>query len=80
MASKKLEPPAVKKNETVFLQWLTRAKDSVDLPGEGELVESIEKKYVEYLTEDQQPSSATAGWIRKRPSGPIMRWCRHSSS
>jgi len=51
MESKKQEPTEVKENEALFLQWLVRAKDSIDLPGEGELLESVEKKYTNYLTE-----------------------------
>ncbi len=32
-------------NESVFLQWLARAKDNVTIPGEGDLLRSIETDY-----------------------------------
>jgi NtrC-family two-component system sensor histidine kinase KinB len=38
-------------NETIFLQWLGRAKDNITIPGEREIIESIEKAYTLYLME-----------------------------
>jgi NtrC-family two-component system sensor histidine kinase KinB len=39
------------RNENVFLQWLGRAKDNITITGEGEILESIEKSYTQYLIE-----------------------------
>ncbi len=50
MESAKQDPVKFKEDEARFLQWLVRAKDGIDLPGEGELIDSIEKNYVKYLT------------------------------
>jgi NtrC-family two-component system sensor histidine kinase KinB len=40
-----------RENETLFLQWLGRAKDNITIPGEKEIVDSLEKSYSRYLTE-----------------------------
>lgn len=37
-----------RENEAVFLQWLVRAKDNITIPGELELIESIENDYSKY--------------------------------
>lgn len=36
--------------EIEFVQWLSRAKDNITIDGEAEIVQTIEKSYVEYLT------------------------------
>jgi NtrC-family two-component system sensor histidine kinase KinB len=38
-------------NENLFLQWLGRAKDNITIPGENEIIDSIEKSYTQYLIE-----------------------------
>lgn len=38
-------------NETVFLQWLGRAKDNITIPGEKEILDALEKRYARYLGE-----------------------------
>jgi NtrC-family two-component system sensor histidine kinase KinB len=48
------EPQGVsefRENETVFLQWLGRAKDNVTIPGEQEIIDALEKGYTHYLRE-----------------------------
>jgi NtrC-family two-component system sensor histidine kinase KinB len=40
-----------RENETLFLQWLGRAKDNITIPGEREIVNSLEKGYARYLVE-----------------------------
>ncbi len=35
-------------NETLFLEWLTRAKDNITIPGEAELIEAIASDYAVY--------------------------------
>lgn len=40
-----------RENETVFLQWLGRARDNITVPGEKEIVDAIEQNYSRYLTE-----------------------------
>ncbi len=36
-------------NESLFLQWLNRAKDNITIPGEEKIVHSIETNYSAYL-------------------------------
>jgi NtrC-family two-component system sensor histidine kinase KinB len=38
-------------NETLFLQWLGRAKDNITISGEKEIIDALEKKYAHYLGE-----------------------------
>ncbi len=38
-----------REGETLFLQWLARAKDNITVEGEAEVVESIEAGYSDYL-------------------------------
>jgi two-component system, NtrC family, sensor histidine kinase KinB len=38
-------------NETAFLQWLGRARDNITIPGEKEIIDSIERNYTKYLGE-----------------------------
>ncbi|MEJ2093291.1 MAG: ATP-binding protein [Syntrophobacterales bacterium] len=38
-------------NETIFLQWLGRAKDNITVKGEKEVIEAIERGYTKYLGE-----------------------------
>jgi two-component system, NtrC family, sensor histidine kinase KinB len=40
-----------REHEAVFLQWLGRAKDNITIPGEQEIIDSLEKSYGRYLTE-----------------------------
>lgn len=40
-----------RQNETIFLQWLGRAKDNITIPGEKEVIEAIERGYTNYLGE-----------------------------
>jgi NtrC-family two-component system sensor histidine kinase KinB len=40
-----------RENESMFLQWLARAKDNITIQGEGELVQSIEAKYSKFRHE-----------------------------
>jgi NtrC-family two-component system sensor histidine kinase KinB len=40
-----------RENETIFLQWLGRAKDNITIPGEKEIVDALGKGYAHYLTE-----------------------------
>jgi two-component system, NtrC family, sensor histidine kinase KinB len=40
-----------RENEAAFLQWLGRAKDNITVPGEKEIVDSIEQNYTHYLEE-----------------------------
>jgi len=40
-----------RENETLFLQWLGRAKDNITIPGEQEIIDRLEKGYVRYLSE-----------------------------
>ncbi len=40
-----------RENETHFLQWLGRAKDNITIPGEAEIVASIEGGYSAYLVD-----------------------------
>lgn len=37
-----------RKNEAVFLEWLVRAKDNVTIPGEADIVDSIETAFARY--------------------------------
>lgn len=37
-----------KKYETVFIEWLARAKDNITIQGEAELIRSMEEGYAEY--------------------------------
>ena len=37
-----------RENEAVFLEWLARAKDNITIPGETELVKTIESDYAAY--------------------------------
>jgi len=39
---------AFRENETLFLQWLGRAKDNITIPGEKEILDSLEKSYAGY--------------------------------
>ena len=36
-------------NEILFLQWLARAKDNVTIPGEEQLLTTLERRYRDYL-------------------------------
>jgi NtrC-family two-component system sensor histidine kinase KinB len=38
-----------RENETAFLQWLGRARDNITVPGEKEIIDSIEENYNRYL-------------------------------
>ena len=40
-----------RENETLFLQWLGRAKDNITIPGEKEILDTLEKGYARYLSE-----------------------------
>jgi NtrC-family two-component system sensor histidine kinase KinB len=40
-----------RENETIFLQWLGRAKDNITIPGEKEILDNLEKSYTRYLSE-----------------------------
>lgn len=40
-----------RENETAFLQWLGRARDNITVPGEKEIIDSIEQNYSQYLGE-----------------------------
>jgi NtrC-family two-component system sensor histidine kinase KinB len=40
-----------RENETPFLQWLGRARDNITIPGEKEIIDSIEQNYTRYLGE-----------------------------
>jgi two-component system, NtrC family, sensor histidine kinase KinB len=40
-----------RENETLFLQWLGRAKDNITIPGEKEILDTLEKSYARYLSE-----------------------------
>jgi NtrC-family two-component system sensor histidine kinase KinB len=40
-----------RENETLFLQWLGRAKDNITIPGEKEIIDSLQKSYARYLRE-----------------------------
>jgi two-component system, NtrC family, sensor histidine kinase KinB len=50
-----------RESEAVFLQWLARAKDNITVPGEAELVQSLEGDYARYrhqfsaLTDVREP-------------------------
>lgn len=56
-----------RENETLFLQWLGRAKDNITIPGEKEIIDNLEKGYTRYLSEisnlqllyHSEPSQAT---------------------
>ena len=38
-----------RRNESIFLQWLGRAKDNITIEGEDRIVDSLEKAFNEYL-------------------------------
>ena len=38
-----------KKNEIEFLKWLSRAEDNITEPGEGEILNKINKLYIKYI-------------------------------
>lgn len=40
-----------RENEAAFLQWLGRARDNITIPGEKEIIDSIEQNYTRYLGE-----------------------------
>jgi NtrC-family two-component system sensor histidine kinase KinB len=40
-----------RQNETLFLQWLGRAKDNITIPGEKDIIDNLEKNYTRYLGE-----------------------------
>jgi two-component system, NtrC family, sensor histidine kinase KinB len=40
-----------RENETLFLQWLGRAKDNITIPGEKDIIDNLEKGYTRYLSE-----------------------------
>jgi NtrC-family two-component system sensor histidine kinase KinB len=40
-----------RRNETIFLQWLGRAKDNITISGEKEIIATLEKDYARYLSE-----------------------------
>ena len=39
-----------RENESLFLQWLARAKDNITVQGEGKIVAEIEREYTSYLS------------------------------
>jgi two-component system, NtrC family, sensor histidine kinase KinB len=43
--------PEFRKNETIFLQWLGRARDNITISGEKKIIEAIEGDYTKYLGE-----------------------------
>lgn len=57
-----------RENEAVFLQWLVRVKDNITIPGEAELIESIENDHAQYrkrfseLTELGRSGSPSASY------------------
>ena len=61
-------------NESSFLQWLGRAKDTVTIPGENEIVTEIDRDYAKYLigfTQIQRMQSRGDADIRKYYSETI---------
>jgi NtrC-family two-component system sensor histidine kinase KinB len=40
-----------RENETLFLQWLGRAKDNITIAGEKEIIDTLEEGYTRYLSE-----------------------------
>jgi NtrC-family two-component system sensor histidine kinase KinB len=40
-----------REHEAAFLQWLGRARDNITVPGEKEIIDSIEQNYTRYLGE-----------------------------
>jgi len=62
-----------RESETVFLEWLTRAKDNITIAGEAELVQSIEADYAKYL---QQFSELTdlPGTKKTSPEAPLKAY------
>jgi NtrC-family two-component system sensor histidine kinase KinB len=40
-----------RENETLFLQWLGRAKENITIPGEREILNTLETDYTRYLKE-----------------------------
>jgi NtrC-family two-component system sensor histidine kinase KinB len=40
-----------RENETLFLQWLGRAKDNITIPGEQEIIDRLDQSYARYLSE-----------------------------
>ena len=49
-----------RQNESRFLQWLGRAKDNITIPGEGDIVASIESAYATYLVDSSKLRQAQA--------------------
>jgi len=46
-------------NEIEFLQWLGRAKDNVTIPGEAEIIETLQQRYEQYLIRSSQLQQLT---------------------
>jgi len=65
--------PQFRESETVFLEWLARAKDNITIAGEAELVQSIEADYAKYL---QQFSELTdlPGTKKTSPEAPLKAY------
>ena len=40
-----------RENEAAFQQWLGRARDNITIPGEKEIVDSVEENYARYVKE-----------------------------
>jgi NtrC-family two-component system sensor histidine kinase KinB len=40
-----------RENETAFLHWLDRARDSIDIPGEEKIVDAVEENYARFVKE-----------------------------
>ena len=54
-----------RKNETLFLEWLARAKDNITISGEADLLLAIEADYAVY----QQVSASVTGAQPLRQAG-----------
>lgn len=63
-------------SEGVFLQWLARAKDNVTIPGEGDLVQTIETAYEHYRM--QGTASAQGGLAGDPSAEPALTLYRES--
>lgn len=50
-----------RQSEAVFLQWLARAKDNITIPGEAELVQSIDTDYAGYRKQFSSLVDSLAG-------------------
>ncbi len=62
----------VRDSETLFLQWLARAKDNITIAGEEDVVTSIETAYAEYrqATSELVTPAASASAASTAASGP----------